>query len=356
MPETDVEMREPYAAACEWFAVGAEFSGSPFYAELLRRLAEDVRAGGPGYRALRLATVDPVEGAVPLRILGGVHLMVLRGQVPQLAAHYETVGGDGDATAAFAPFLEVLDGPAPEVVDALTRPPQPNEVGRSGALVPGLLTVARETGLPLRILEFGACAGLNLLVDHYWYEHDGVGWGDATSPVQFVDLWDGAPPFGEPAHIGERKGCDQDPIDATNPDEALTLLSYTWPGQPARFELLRAALSVASRVPLTIERADAAGWIERELATPATGRATVVFHSIVWQYLPVATRERIRRAITRAGEQATVDAPTAWLRLEPAEGGVPAELRLTAWDGSVTSGEERLLATSGFHGGTVHWR
>ena len=34
---------------------------------------------------------------------------------------------------------------------------------------------------------------------------------------------------------------------------------------------------------------------------------------------------------------------------------VPAELRLTLWDGSHTTGRERLLATTGFHGGPLDW-
>ena len=49
-------------------------------------------------------------------------------------------------------------------------------------------------------------------------------------------------------------------------------------------------------------------------------------------------------------------APLAWLRLEPnAEHYVPAELRLTVWNGETSAPEERLLATTGFHGGPITW-
>ena len=45
-------------------------------------------------------------------------------------------------------------------------------------------------------------------------------------------------------------------------------------------------------------------------------------------------------------------APVAWLRLEPTPVAyVPAELRLTVWDGREAEPADRLLATSGFHGG-----
>ena len=34
---------------------------------------------------------------------------------------------------------------------------------------------------------------------------------------------------------------------------------------------------------------------------------------------------------------------------------VPAELRLTVWDGRNEEGRERMLATTGFHGGPINW-
>jgi hypothetical protein len=77
--------------------------------------------------------------------------------------------------------------------------------------------------------------------------------------------------------------------------------------------------------------------------------ATVVVHSIVLQYLSTAARERFRSAVGAAGSKATDDAPVAWLRMEP--GGDRAQVRLTTWPG----GDERLIATSGYHGQPVWW-
>ena len=79
------------------------------------------------------------------------------------------------------------------------------------------------------------------------------------------------------------------------------------------------------------------------------GVARVVYHSIVLQYLTEEGRERLRRVIREAGDQATRTAPLAWLRMEPAED--HADVCLTVWP----EGEERLLAQAGYHGEIVHW-
>ena len=72
--------------------------------------------------------------------------------------------------------------------------------------------------------------------------------------------------------------------------------------------------------------------------------------------LSADTQAALRAHLSDAGREATRDAPLAWLRLEPhAQNYAPAELRLTLWDGSHTSGRERLLATTGFHGGPLDW-
>jgi hypothetical protein len=243
------------------------------------------------------------------------------------------------------------------VLDAMTRPPQTNEVGRSAALMSGLLVLARDLGLPLRLREMATSAGLNLRLDAYRYEQGGEGWGRADSPVRFADLWsDGTPPFAADVEIVDRRGCDRDPIDATTDDGALKLLSYVWPEPPERFARARAAIAVAAHTPVTIDHADVIDWLPEQLREPHEGSALVVFHSVFWQYLDAGTQAALRRELDAAGAAATRDAPLAWLRLEPnAQNYVPAELRVTVWDGQSSHGRERLLATTGFHGGPMNW-
>ena len=74
-------------------------------------------------------------------------------------------------------------------------------------------------------------------------------------------------------------------------------------------------------------------------------------HSIVWQYLGAEAQGRITEAISRRGARASVEAPLAWLRLEPEPGAGRPGLRLTLWPG----GEERLLGLGDYHGRQMTW-
>ncbi len=326
--------------------------GSPFYGQLLQLLATDARDQGPTWNLLGPHSDEPFDPAYHLRLLAGVHRVVLAGSAPELSRHYPSTGGDGDATAAWPAFRDLIASPPSEVLDYMRRPPQTNEVGRSASLAAGVMFVAQQFRLPIRLLEIGSSAGLNLRMDRYWYEQDGVGWGDPDSEVRFSGLWGrNRPPFEASPAIISKRGCDRDPIDLSEEASRLQLLSYVWPGQTERFSLLAAAIEVGARYPVRIDRADGADWLPARLGESQPGSATVVFHSIVWQYLSGATRARVKSSIEEAGGAAKPGTPLAWLRLEPNEAMSWTELRLTTWPG----GQERLLATAGFHMGPVRW-
>lgn len=330
-------------------ATSCASSGSPLYGRILAGVVDDLQAGGVTAGLLTGRGDDPLGSALTLRFLGAVHRIVLDGRVPGLAAHYPSAGGrpDGDPVPA---FLETVRRHTDEVGRRMEDGVQTNEVGRAAVLVGGYAAVARRTRLPLRVLEVGASAGLNLRWDHFAYDTGRGMAGDPDSPVRFSGVWEGEPPELPPTFaVAERAGCDRNPLDATTPEGRLTLMSYVWPDQIERFQRLEAAIEVARRVPATVERADAAEWAAARLAQPTPGVATVVVHSIVLQYLPAESRRRFRDALTEAGERASGGAPLAWLRMEP--GGERADLRLTTWP----HGEERVLATAGYHGSPVWW-
>lgn len=326
-------------------------AGSPLYEQILIGVLADLRGGGIAAELLAGRDDDPFGSVLALRLLGAVHRIVLEGRAPALAALYPSTGGDPTLGDAVAAFLDVLREHRAEVEERLVDGVQTNEVARAAVLVGGYAAIVSRTGLPLRVLEVGTSAGLNLRFDHFAYDTGVVTSGDPDSSVRFgPDWWEGPPPA-LPARfeVVERRGCDRSPIDATTEDGRLTLLSFTWPDQLHRIARLEAAIEVARRVPVELERADAAAWVEAQLAEPRPGVATVVVHSIVFQYLSSDRRRRFRAAIEAAGARATAGAPVAWLRMEPA--GESAELRLTTWP----VGTEELLATAGYHGHPICW-
>ncbi len=348
MPDPD-----PLIAQLDGHVEVARRAGSEFYAALLERMRDDIAADGPTREALRGHEHDRVDEWDAFRLLAGVHRMVLAGDAPELAGHFPSTGGDGDAAAAW-PFVRrlIADGRT-ELVEALSHPLQTNAPTRAKALVGALCLVSERTGLPLRLLELGASAGLNLRLDRFRYEQDGVTLGPADSPVRFVDfLTGGRPPLSSGFEIAERAGCDLNPIDASTEEGRLTLLACIFPDETERFGLLERALEVARELPVTLDRADLAAWVAERLAEARPGLATVVYHTIVWPYLPDETRESAEAAIAAAGERARAEAPLALLAFEgsAADPGL-IETHLTVWPG----GRRELLAESSHHPTTVRW-
>lgn len=327
--------------------------GSPFTARLLEWLADDWLAGGPLRTLLPTWSAGPPgQDLVPLRLAGALHALALSGRHPELAAAYPPAAAAFDAQLLAPRLRQLLVDEAGQLRATLASAPQTNEVMRSAVLIGGYAAIAEATRLPLALREIGASAGLNLLWDRFHYALGAQTWGDAASPVHITSDWRGQPPT-LPARIAvaERRGNDLRPIALSDPAAVLRLRSYVWPDQAARAARLQGAIALAQRDLPCVDGGDAAAWVERELATPRAGAATVLLHSVVWQYLPGATRERIEAAVAAAAQRATQAAPLAWLRMEFFAKDAPAELRLTLWP----EGRERILARSHPHGEWVEW-
>jgi hypothetical protein len=318
--------------------------GSPLYATLLRHVANDVESGGVCSEFLQPLAGDPARPVLALRFLAMLHRLALEGKWPELARHYPSCGGEADADGAWTAIQSGLSKHAPDEVPPVV---QTNEVGRCCALLPGFLRIAEQTRLPLRLLEIGSSAGLNLRWDQYRYEAGGACSGDPDSPVVFRDfaVGDLALPSMN-VQVAERRGCDLHPIKLT-PDGMLGMLSFLWPDQLERLRMMKQAFEIARRVPVELDRADAVDWTSQQLAEPRAGVATVLFHSIVMLYLAPEQRLRLESIITDAGQRASAQAPLAWLRMERGE--VETDIHLTMWP----SGESTRIARAGFHGRSV---
>jgi hypothetical protein len=329
-------------------------SGSPMYGELFELVARDVEVGGVFATILSGHEDEPSRHAVPLRLLGGLHRLVLDGRAPQLRRFYPSAGGHWDAATAWPEILRTAARHTDPLRAALDQPPQTNEVGRSAALIGGLLLLNRGSGLPIRLFEIGSSAGLNMRADHYQYRFDGGRWGPTDSPVTIDDAWRGGLPPDGPLRIVERSGYDIAPIDVTGAEGEVTALSYVWPDQDARLRRLRGAIAVARDVPARLERRTAAEAVAG--LTLAAGALTVLWHSITWQYLPDEERAAVRDGIEALGGQADARSPFAHLTLEPARDGPGSPIRFLVRARSWPGGECAVLAECHPHGPPVNWQ
>lgn len=345
--ETVIDALERQAASCAHI-------GSPLYASLLTGLAADHLSGGLTAELLEGVSDRPIHDAVPLRYLATAHRLALCGEAAELAIHYPSCGGTWAGRDITDDYLSVVAKHRGEFVRGLQRNVQTNEVGRAAVLAAGFALVAARSGLPLRTFELGGSAGLLSHWDRFAYDIGAATWGDPGSSLRFGPEWYAvAPSLQADVHVVSRASVDVSPIDVGTDAGRLSMLSFVWPDQRARFERLDAAIEIARRHPLHVEAADAGDWLAERLAPDAPdGVATVVFHSIVWQYLPPTTRDTIRAALASAGARADADRPLSWLRMEPATR-EHADLRLTTWCGE--EAEEELLAHVGYHGADVTW-
>lgn len=325
--------------------------GSPFTARLCRILATrlDTRTRF-GTRILEWDG-DPFPDNVALRACGALHALARSGWEPNVAAVYPPAQANDHAL-----WIAIADALAHNdsfLTDRLTLAPQTNEVARSAVILGGMLHVANITKFPLEIYEIGASAGLNLSFDAYRYDlGSGLAWGPTKAPLTVTSEWRGqAPPLDAPLKVLSRQGCDLHPINATNADDRKRLMSYIWADQPHRLQRTEAALDFAAAQHLVVDKADAVDWVATKLAAPqAAGTTRVLFHTIVWDYVPAASKARIDGLLNKAAAAATSQRPFARLTVE--NDGTPgsAHVWLSLWPGKTVT-----LGRADYHGRWADW-
>jgi len=331
-------------------AQACERLGSPFTARLCRALAATLDESTETGRRAKTWPGDPGRDALALRLCGGLHFLVLSERCRLLKAAFPPQGAPEFTLRALLPG--VLRDHDETLVSFLDGPPQTNEAARAAVLLPGFLQIARDTSLPLNLHEIGASAGLNLAFDRFGFRYGEAFWGDKNSPVLLEPDLRGKPvPLGGRLRIAARRGADIAPVHLSQTDARLRLRAYVWPDQPERAARLEAAIRLAAAARLRVEAQDALAAVRAMLASRPEGAATVLCHSVVWQYLAEATQAGIVEAMRAAGGEATRASPLAWLRMEPGRVG-DAALTLTLWPG----GETRHLADADFHGRWIAWR
>jgi hypothetical protein len=348
---------EDFTSALEWQARHAEENGAPATARVIRALA--------GVRASDTATGRRIAGwpgltlkdAMPLRIAGGFHHLLLTGADERLAAVYS--GAVTDQAEIDALVLDLAHRFDARLLPWLDGPPQTNEAGRAASIMAGLLWLAARVRCPrFDLFELGASAGVNTMIERYFFRLGETEVGPQGSPMRIMPEWRGSPPPAPPPGfaITSVKGCDIAPINLADPDAALRLKAYVWPDAGERMARIDAAIALAGQQPPDLVAADAGDFAAAMLARPAQpGTARVMFHSIMWQYMPAAKQSRITEAYEAGGAAATPDTPLGWIALETDPATFRHELRVRLWDGAGHHGEEHLLSHAHPHGAWVEW-
>jgi hypothetical protein len=293
----------------------------------------------------------PLEDALPLRLAGGFHHLLLTGADARLEPVYRSeITDQAEVDAIVAAVTADHDQ---RLLPWLDGPPQTNEAGRSASFMAGLMWLSGRLGPKFELNELGASAGINSMMDRYHYDLGGATAGPPNSPMLIKPEWRGPPPPDHPVEIIAIKGCDQAPIDLSDPEAALRVKSYVWPENLGRITRMDAAIALAAEKGPDVAQADALDWVIERLAAPQEAGVTRVFnHSIVWQYIPEDRRQAITAAIEAAGQCATAEKPLAWMMLETNRDTFAHELRIRYWPGG---GDWVLLAQAQAHGAWVEW-
>jgi hypothetical protein len=319
--------------------------GSPFMARLMTLAGDRLTADGPvGERLFAWEGDLSASGqSVPLRLAGALHALVLTGD--PLGRAYPPAEADDDTL--WAAVDRALHDRAGQVLDWLDRPPQTNEVRRSAALIAAASWLAARVGLPLRLWELGASAGLNLMFDRFALQAGGVRLGPEDAALTLAPDWRGPPPPVAPLRVLGRRGVDLAPIDPQTAEGRLRLLAYLWPDQPARRALTEAAIAVAQA---PVDQGDAVDWLA-ERVRPEEGVLNLCCHTVAWQYFPEETKARGEAVLAAAGARATPSAPVARIAME-ADGRAPgAAIGVQLWPAGATV----ALGRADFHGRWIDW-
>lgn len=339
---------------------------SPFTAALVRAFAADFTAQGIIYRLCKDWPTDPVNDALGLRIAGGLHFLVLSGKDKSLASKWPALGANWDISNSWDAGKRAIENNFNWFENFIKSPPQTNEVRRSAALYAGICAISKNWNGPIDILELGASAGLNQNLDSFDYELLGFK-SSNQSGVKINTEWRG----NECADLANlkfrnRAACDQSPLDASNPDNALILQSYLWPDQRERLTRVSAAINIAQLNHTKVDKADALDWVKEKMNSRANDALTIIFHSVFFIYPPEETKKAINEAIRNQILNSNDNAPLVWLRFENASALFETRDESNFDDGFIldyiekpigeSSLNHRTLATLDPHCRWINWR
>lgn len=276
--------------------------------------------------------VPDLRWDLPLRLLGGLHYLVLDGR-----ATWDDVAAALDDEADFLARFVHEQGV------------QTNEVRRAWALLLGFLAAGASQ---VDLVELGASAGLLLALDRYDYRYRAGSWGRGDGRLVLAGEDRGGPPawvLERTLEVRRRVAVDLDPVPLDEHGARL-LEAFVWADQRERVQRLRSAIAIARECEIERVQGDYVDLLPSLLAGRRDDALMVVFHSVSTTYLDERRYARLVSILERAGR----DGPLAWISFEgprdvPDYGGVA--LDLTLWPG----GRTERLAKVDFHAAWLEW-
>jgi hypothetical protein len=299
---------------------------------LYRRLCEGV-AGDREVAARLLISPRPAQ-RIPNLLLAAVHDVVLAGDhhpdAEAIRRWYGSVTPEpwvvGRGVDDPWPHFRALALDHEVVAERIgTCSTQTNEVGRCAPLLAALAGVgAGTTGRGIGLVEIGASAGLNLLLDRYGYcytrsrvvpgtgdalsadESDGEAlWLAPNAPLVLTCALRGpcTPPLPEVMPVIDyRVGLDLHPVDPGERAQARWLVACQWPDQPERVHRARTAIALSHGRRPRVVVGDAVDGLAELVRSVPDGSLPVVVATWVLSYIGP---DRQRDLMAVLGELAT---------------------------------------------------
>ncbi|HVL90278.1 MAG TPA: DUF2332 domain-containing protein [Actinomycetota bacterium] len=264
----------------------AEPGDAPKYAALARIAAED-----DGIAEL-LAAAPATQRHATL-FFAALHYTMLRNPQDPLAEWFSVNEDSADPEVLLRGFCGRHHDALRDLI--MFRKTQTNEVQRSSHLVLMLSQVAQQASRPIALVEPGAAAGLNLLLDHYFYDWGTAGtMGDAGAFVKLsADVLGSLPSIATTLPVVRtRIGIDLAPVNLEDDDAVLWLRACVWAEHRRRGKVLEQAIDFARSRPPAVIAGDAVELLPDVLDQLSSADVAVcVMHSAFLPYLSEAQRQ-----------------------------------------------------------------
>jgi hypothetical protein len=298
--------------------------------------------------------------------MGAAHYLVLETATSDLSPFYGASpnGANGQDSDPYPHFRDFCFMHKIEILNLVTqREVQINEVRRCAVLVPALAAVSNRVNCaPLALLDVGACAGLNLNFDRYFYDYGVAGTvGPENSTVRIASAARGQTvsmvPRAFPS-IPWRLGIDSDPVDVTDSHAVNWLVGLVSPDDRKRMDLLKAALSIARQNAPQLLKGKAVDVLTSALSSIPDGLVPCIFHSFTTHHFSrdeLKQFDEIRESFGQQRELYSIS-----LEWQRSDGQVlprqePVPIKLTIFSGRQV--QEQTLAMTDNRGGcdTLDW-